>query len=116
MPNGRCVAIQMKSQQMSIFIERCLQNAPRPSSLLLTPEYLFFTLHMSARPHHLEPQFAHLACEIASLFSTTDGDALDRCPDTEAGAEEAIVAAIRRKQALLGVDYLDIFLLYDFSA
>ena len=46
--------------------------------------------------------------------STTDGDVLDRCPDTEAGAAQAIEGAIARKQALLGVDTLDVFLLYDF--
>ncbi len=46
--------------------------------------------------------------------STTDGDALDRCPDTEAGAAAAISGAVARKRELLGVDRLDVFLLYDF--
>ena len=46
--------------------------------------------------------------------STTDGDALDRCPDTESGAIQAIQSAIARKRELLGVDTLDTFLLYDF--
>ena len=46
--------------------------------------------------------------------STTDGDALDRCPDTEDGAAQAIRGAIARKLELLGVDRLDVFLLYDF--
>jgi aryl-alcohol dehydrogenase-like predicted oxidoreductase len=48
------------------------------------------------------------------LVSTTDGDVLDRCPDTEEGAAQAIRAAIARKRELLGVDILDVFLLYDF--
>ncbi len=47
-------------------------------------------------------------------LSTTDGDALDRCPDTEDGAAQAIRGAIARKRELLGVDTLDVFLLYDF--
>jgi len=46
--------------------------------------------------------------------STTDGDALDRCPDTEEGAAAAIRGAVARKRELLGVDCLDVFLLYDF--
>ena len=46
--------------------------------------------------------------------STTDGDALDRCPDTEDGAAAAVRGAIARKRELLGVDTLDVFLLYDF--
>ena len=46
--------------------------------------------------------------------STTDGDALDRCPDTEGGAALAVRGAIARKRELLGVDVLDVFLLYDF--
>ncbi len=46
--------------------------------------------------------------------STTDGDALDRCPDTAEGAAQAITAAIARKLELLGVDAIDLFLLYDF--
>ncbi len=48
------------------------------------------------------------------VLSTTDGDALDRCPDTEDGAAQAIRGAIARKRELLGVDTLDVFLLYDF--
>ena len=47
-------------------------------------------------------------------LSTTDGDALDRCPDTEDSAASAIRGAIARKCALLGADTLDVFLLYDF--
>lgn len=47
-------------------------------------------------------------------LSTTDGDALDRCPDTEDGAAAAIRGAVARKRELLGVDTLDVFLLYDF--
>jgi len=46
--------------------------------------------------------------------STTDGDALDRCPDTEDGAAAAVRGAVARKRELLGVDTLDVFLLYDF--
>jgi aryl-alcohol dehydrogenase-like predicted oxidoreductase len=46
--------------------------------------------------------------------STTDGDALDRCPDTEDGAAQAVRGAIARKRELLGVDVLDVFHLYDF--
>ncbi len=48
------------------------------------------------------------------IVSTTDGDALDRCPDTEAGGAEAVTRAVARKQELLGVETLDLFLLYDF--
>ena len=48
------------------------------------------------------------------ILSTTDGDALDRCPDTEAGGEAAIAAAIARKRELLGVEAIDLFLLHDF--
>ncbi len=47
-------------------------------------------------------------------LSTTDGDALDRCPDTEDGAAAAIRGAVARKRELLGADTLDVFLLYDF--
>lgn len=47
-------------------------------------------------------------------LSTTDGDALDRCPDTEDGAAAAIRGAVARKRELLGVDTLDVFSLYDF--
>ncbi len=47
-------------------------------------------------------------------LSTTDGDALDRCPDTEEGAAAAIRGAVARKRELLGVGTLDVFLLYDF--
>jgi aryl-alcohol dehydrogenase-like predicted oxidoreductase len=47
-------------------------------------------------------------------LSTTDGDALDRCPDTEEGAAQAIRGAVARKRELLGVDTIDVFLLYDF--
>ena len=47
-------------------------------------------------------------------LSTTDGDALDRCPDTEAGGAEATTRALARKQELLGAETLDLFLLYDF--
>ncbi len=46
--------------------------------------------------------------------STTDGDTLDRCADTEEDAAKAIHAAIERKRGLLGMDVLDIFALYDF--
>ena len=46
-------------------------------------------------------------------ISTTDGDVLDRCPDTEAGAKQAILGAISRKRQLLGVDVLDVFSLFD---
>jgi aryl-alcohol dehydrogenase-like predicted oxidoreductase len=48
------------------------------------------------------------------FLSTTDGDALDRCPDTEAGGAEAVTRAVARKRELLGVEALDLFLLYDF--
>ena len=47
-------------------------------------------------------------------LSTTDGDALDRCPDTEDGAAAAVRGAVARKRELLGADTLDVFLLYDF--
>lgn len=52
-------------------------------------------------------------CDSVTL-STTDGDALERCPDTEEGAAQAIHAAIQRKLTLLGVDRIDVFCLYDF--
>ncbi len=45
--------------------------------------------------------------------STTDGDVLDRCPDTEDGARQAILGAIARKRQLLGLDTLDVFSLFD---
>ena len=48
------------------------------------------------------------------ILSTTDGDALDRCPDTEDGAAAAVRGAVSRKRELLGVDTIDVFLLYDF--
>jgi aryl-alcohol dehydrogenase-like predicted oxidoreductase len=48
------------------------------------------------------------------IVSTTDGDALDRCPNTEEGAMYAITAAIARKRTLLEIDTLDVFCLYDF--
>ena len=47
-------------------------------------------------------------------LSTTDGDVLDRCPDTEEGAAQAIHGAIARKLELLGVDQIDVFLMYNF--
>lgn len=49
-------------------------------------------------------------------LSTTDGDVLDRCPDTETGAAEAIRRAIARKLELLDVDTIDVFSVYDFRA
>ncbi len=68
-----------------------------------------------------EREAASLGASLRSLgvrervtVSTTDGDALDRCPDTEDGAAQATRAAIARKRELLGVDSLDVFLLYDF--
>ncbi len=48
------------------------------------------------------------------ILSTTDGDALDRCPDTEDSAAAAVRGAVARKRELLGTDTLDVFLLYDF--
>lgn len=50
------------------------------------------------------------------LVSTTDGDALARCPDTEAGAHDAVARAIARKQALLGTARINVFHLYDVRA
>ena len=47
-------------------------------------------------------------------LSATDGDVLNRCPDTEGAAAQAIRGAIARKCELLGVDTLDTFLLYNF--
>ena len=47
-------------------------------------------------------------------LSTTDGDVLDRCPDTADGAAQAIRGAVARKLELLGTDTVDVFLLYDF--
>jgi len=68
-----------------------------------------------------EREAASLGASLQSLgvrdqvtVSTTDGDALDRCPDTEDGAAQAVRGAIARKRELLGVDVLDVFLLYDF--
>ena len=48
------------------------------------------------------------------ITSTTDGDALARCPDTEAGGAAAIQGAIARKLELLQVEQIDLFSLYDF--
>ena len=48
------------------------------------------------------------------LLATTDGDALDRCPDTEEGGAAAMAAAITRKCELLRTDVIDLFMLYDF--
>lgn len=68
-----------------------------------------------------EREAASLGASLRSLgvreqvtVSTTDGDALDRCPDTEDGAARAVRGAIARKRELFGVDVLDVFLLYDF--
>ena len=68
-----------------------------------------------------EREAASLGASLRSLgvreqvtISTTDGDALDRCPDTEDGAAQAVRGAIARKRELLGVDVIDVFLLYDF--
>ena len=68
-----------------------------------------------------EREAASLGASLGSLgireqvtVSTTDGDALDRCPDTEDGAAQAVLGAITRKRELLGVNVLDVFLLYDF--
>ena len=47
------------------------------------------------------------------ILSTTDGDALGRCPDTEDGAFAAVRAALVRKQTLLGTDHINLFSLYD---
>jgi len=68
-----------------------------------------------------EREAASLGASLKSLgvrdrvtVSTTDGGALDRCPDTEDGAAQAVRGAVARKRELLGVDVLDVFLLYDF--
>jgi len=68
-----------------------------------------------------EREAASLGVSLQSLgvreqvtVSTTDGDALDRCPDTEDGAAQAVQGAIARKRQLLGVEVIDVFLLYDF--
>ncbi len=68
-----------------------------------------------------EREAASLGASLQSLgvreqvtVSTTDGDALDRCPDTEDGAAQAVRGAIARKRELLGVEVIDVFLLYDF--
>ena len=68
-----------------------------------------------------EREAASLGASLRSLgvrdqvtVSTTDGDALDRCPDTEDGAAQAVRGAIARKRELLGIDLIDVFLLYDF--
>ncbi len=68
-----------------------------------------------------EREAASLGVSLKSLgvrdrvtVSTTDGDVLDRCPDTEDGAAQAIRGAITRKRELIGIDALDVFLLYDF--
>lgn len=68
-----------------------------------------------------EREAASLGASLKSLgvreqvaVSTTDGDALDRCPDTEEGAAQAVRGAIARKRELLRMDVLDVFLLYDF--
>jgi len=50
------------------------------------------------------------------ILSTTDGDALFRCPNTEAGGYDAVSRAIVRKLELLGTDCIDVFHLYDVRA
>lgn len=57
-----------------------------------------------------------LGTRARMTLSTTDGDALSRCPDTEAGAYEAVSRAIVRKLELLGTDCIDVFHLYDMRA
>ena len=64
--------------------------------------------------HSLGASIKSLGIRQEITVSTTDGDVLDRCPDTEEGAALAIQGAIARKQELLGVETLDAFFLYDF--
>lgn len=61
----------------------------------------------------LGDSMARLGAREHITLSTTDGDALARCPDTESGAYDAVQRAIARKQALLGTPRLGIFHLYD---
>lgn len=68
-----------------------------------------------------EREAASLAASLKTLgirdgltLSTTDGDVLDRCPDSEDGAAHAVRAALARKRKLLGVAVIDRFHLYNF--
>lgn len=74
----------------------------------------FFHAAYEREAQSLGQSLSSLGVRGEVMISTTDGDTLDRCPDTEQGAAKAIHAAIERKRVLLGVDVLDFFSLYDF--
>lgn len=63
--------------------------------------------------HSLGQSVHALGVRDTVTLSTTDGDALARCPDTEDGAFQAVQAAIVRKLTLLGTERIDLFSLYD---
>lgn len=72
-----------------------------------------FHAHYEREAQSLGESLRRLGVRDRVLVSTTDGDALDRCPDTEDGAKQAILGAIARKRQLLGVNVLDVFSLFD---
>lgn len=72
-----------------------------------------FHAHYEREAQSLGESVRRLGVRDKITISTTDGDALDRCPDTEDGARLAVLGAIARKRQLLGVDVLDVFSLFD---
>jgi len=72
-----------------------------------------FHAHYEREAQSLGESLRRLGVRDKIAVSTTDGDALDRCPDTEDGARQAVLGAIARKRQLLGVDILDVFSLFD---
>lgn len=76
----------------------------------------FFHAAYEREAASLGASLKRLGVQERVTVSTTDGDALDRCPDTEEGAAQAIRGAIARKRELLDIDRIDVFLLYDFRS
>ncbi len=72
-----------------------------------------FHAHYEREAQSLGESLRRLGIHDEVTISTTDGDVLDRCPDTEAGAREAVLGAVARKRQLLGLDVLDVFSLFD---
>ena len=72
-----------------------------------------FHAHYEREAQSLGESLRRLGVRPQVIVSTTDGDALNRCPDTEEGAKQATRGAIARKRQLLGVDVIDVFSLFD---
>lgn len=72
-----------------------------------------FHAHYEREAQSLGESLRRLGVRDKLTVSTTDGDALDRCPDTEDGAKAAVLGAVARKRQILGVDVLDVFSLFD---